>query len=240
MVEFLYVSRKVIKYKKKADLKPRVAFNIVINQDDMCYELEINKFSLKVTTIYDDGTFPEPAINSCRDIFSFSRKLRADFVEISISRKKTLFDLLQKMKKLLITESLPNTNFRLYLHRGLIDPKDYSMTLDDYTLERKTEDCSLAYLELSLPGGGWPTEKRAATDSSSTKQFSSGLINLGNSIQIQFIIIACYMNATLQCLFNTKFIKDYLIKGDYEKHINVKNVLGKHGEIITSFALLVF
>ncbi|XP_055346603.1 LOW QUALITY PROTEIN: ubiquitin carboxyl-terminal hydrolase 19-like [Paramacrobiotus metropolitanus] len=48
----------------------------------------------------------------------------------------------------------------------------------------------------------------------------TGLNNLGNS---------CYLGAVVQCLANTKELRDYFLRGYYKKEINRKNPLGSEG-----------
>lgn len=48
------------------------------------------------------------------------------------------------------------------------------------------------------------------------------------------------MNVALQSLINTKFIKEYMLSPNKWKHdINYNNPLGKRGELIEAFAILV-
>jgi len=47
------------------------------------------------------------------------------------------------------------------------------------------------------------------------------------------------MNSSIQCLMNSFVLKEYIISGEYEKHINVINKLGRKGEVICSLAELV-
>ncbi|GAU92529.1 hypothetical protein RvY_04599-2 [Ramazzottius varieornatus] len=48
----------------------------------------------------------------------------------------------------------------------------------------------------------------------------TGLNNLGNS---------CYLNAVVQCLANTRELRDYFIKGRFVKEVNKQNPLGSKG-----------
>jgi len=48
------------------------------------------------------------------------------------------------------------------------------------------------------------------------------------------------MNSALQCFYNTKFIREFLLSEKYVSYINCGNLLGRQGKIITAFAKLVF
>ncbi|KAJ3449668.1 ubiquitin carboxyl-terminal hydrolase [Anaeramoeba flamelloides] len=53
-----------------------------------------------------------------------------------------------------------------------------------------------------------------------------GIINLGNK---------CYMNASLQCLFQTNHLVQYFLSSGHYKEINYSNILGCEGQLATSF-----
>jgi len=57
-----------------------------------------------------------------------------------------------------------------------------------------------------------------------------GLRNLGNT---------CFMNSTLQCLFNTPLLTDYILEDKYMEHINRVNPLGCKGRIADEYGALV-
>lgn len=57
-----------------------------------------------------------------------------------------------------------------------------------------------------------------------------GLRNLGNT---------CFMNSSLQCMSNTKPLKDFLLSDDWKTHINTDNPLGTGGKLTEAFRELI-
>ncbi|UZJ55146.1 hypothetical protein CBS101457_004466 [Exobasidium rhododendri] len=74
------------------------------------------------------------------------------------------------------------------------------------------------------------TRSQTAADRGSEKQSGlTGLYNLGNT---------CFMNAALQCMSNTKELKDYFVSGVYKSEINADNPLGMGGAMAKVFGEL--
>lgn len=74
------------------------------------------------------------------------------------------------------------------------------------------------------------TRSQTAADRGMEKQRGlTGLYNLGNT---------CFMNAALQCMSNTKELKDYFVSGVYKSEVNVENPLGMGGAMAKVFGEL--
>ncbi len=147
-------------------------------------------------------------------------------------------ELAQKLKKKLAAETFPGAPYRIYVHRGIVLEKDYRTSVEEYVRSLGKKDCGeVVYIELQLPGGVWPTDR---AEEGAIRPLSCGLVNLGNSmLHAVWDFVACYMNAALQCLQNTRFVKDYITSFQYKPHVNLLNPLGRQGEMVTSFASLV-
>ncbi|XP_074644524.1 ubiquitin carboxyl-terminal hydrolase 19-like isoform X2 [Tubulanus polymorphus] len=57
----------------------------------------------------------------------------------------------------------------------------------------------------------------------------TGLDNLGNT---------CFMSSVIQCLANTRELRDYFLDSSFQKEINCDNPLGSGGRLATAFAVL--
>ncbi len=140
---------------------------------------------------------------------------------------------------MLVTERGANLKSRIFFDRIVVPSEKYQQSLEDYFLENR-EVPTMVYLEVALPNGQWPTDA-AQHKAVACKLLTNGLNNLGNSIIVSNLI-ACYMNASLQCLVNTKFVKEYMMgetNPRWYQHVNLGNRLGRHGELIKAFSDLV-
>ncbi|KAK9686265.1 ubiquitin carboxyl-terminal hydrolase, partial [Basidiobolus ranarum] len=75
-----------------------------------------------------------------------------------------------------------------------------------------------------------PAYTSKTTVPSSKPHGVTGLSNLGNT---------CFMNSALQCLSNTKELKEYFFSGMYKHELNKTNPLGMNGEVAEAFGSLI-
>lgn len=80
------------------------------------------------------------------------------------------------------------------------------------------------------PNTGRVTRSQTAAERGAEKQRGlTGLYNLGNT---------CFMNSALQCMSNTKELKDYFVSGVYKSEVNADNPLGMGGAMAKVFGEL--
>ena len=63
-----------------------------------------------------------------------------------------------------------------------------------------------------------------------SRQGLTGLFNLG---------LTCYLNTAVQCLSHTDDLTRYFLARNFDKELNVDNVLGHEGKIAKSYARLI-
>jgi ubiquitin C-terminal hydrolase len=100
------------------------------------------------------------------------------------------------------------------------DTKVVKRIIQDDQVESKREDLSNSVKVPNLSDGELSSKKKVR-----------GLENLGNS---------CYISAALECLSNTKEFTDYILKGDWRKHVNPVNPIGTDGLLLTEYVKLIY
>ncbi|MCO5585236.1 hypothetical protein L7F22_039169 [Adiantum nelumboides] len=101
---------------------------------------------------------------------------------------------------------------------------------DFLTNQFRTGKSTMPTTEISSQPIGRVTRSQTAAERGSEKNAGlTGLYNLGNT---------CFMNSALQCMSNTKELKDYFVSGVYKNEVNTENPLGMGGAMAKVFGEL--
>jgi len=199
-------------------------------KDSHIYFLYIDLKTFIVSKIQDDGKkykIKELIPYSFFGLFE-SKKLYGMYYELEFSKYTNLQDIHQIIKgKFCIAEK---NNTRIWMNNKMIDMNKLDSFLSEF-LNEIIEP--ILYIEVYNPSGFWPTERNKFISQRTTKQaVTNGLINIGNS---------CYINAAIQCLMNSPFIKEFFNQESkiYLKCINFHNPLGFQGKVALGFGELV-